>query len=129
MTAVSPGLLLQQVAAVSSGPPARQELLLPRDFALLCFLAIAGSGQAPQGFLLLLRKLLLVCLAPVTRSWEVLLQPKVCLSAVPGHTEQPVVMANAAVDQALQQLNLPPEQEASHAELHAPGQGDGLKYA
>ncbi|DBA86761.1 TPA: hypothetical protein ACH3X1_016650 [Trebouxia sp. C0004] len=36
-------------------PPARQELLLPRDFPLLCFLAIAGSGQAPQGFLLLLR--------------------------------------------------------------------------
>ncbi|KAL0020706.1 hypothetical protein WJX77_002621 [Trebouxia sp. C0004] len=55
MTAVSSGLLLQQVAAVSSGPPARQELLLPRDFPLLCFLAIAGSGQAPQGFLLLLR--------------------------------------------------------------------------
>ncbi|KAL0020148.1 hypothetical protein WJX77_008152 [Trebouxia sp. C0004] len=32
-------------------------------------------------------------------------------SAVPGHIEQPVVMANAAVDQALQELNLPPEQE------------------
>ncbi|KAL0027880.1 hypothetical protein WJX77_012642 [Trebouxia sp. C0004] len=32
-------------------------------------------------------------------------------SAMPGYIEQPVVMANAAVDQALQELNLPPEQE------------------